>query len=266
MTVDQLKKIATGASSSNVTAYIDALNETFIKYKMDGCLTRAHFLAQILEESGQFSATLEAGGRGVLAYDPWRGRGLIQLTYEKTYKEYGDYAGIDVTSSLDAMRKLGHAPHSVESAGWYFSIRSGLVGAAEADDFLWITRSINGAYTGHDHRLEFLNRAIDVLGLRGCIKLNRNGRYLFEESRVYSEKRGSCAWGMWNDPGLNKGGIGNKSVSEAMKGYRRYLDLDDAAGRVGKDGRPDSGWYGLRKGELVRPYVENRVRILGGAN
>jgi hypothetical protein len=70
---------------------------------------------------------------------------------------------------------------------------------------------------------------------------------------------------MWNDPGLTKTGISRKSTDEALKGYRRYLDLDDAAGRpVDKHGDPkDQGWYGLPAKKPVRHFVEDRMKILG---
>src|SRR5262249_17315132 len=96
-------------------------------------------------------------------------------------------------------------------------------------------------------------------------KLNRDGIYLFEESKAYDEKRASFAWGMWNDPGLNKRGISTKRIAEAIKGYKRYLDLDDAAGRpMGSTGKPkDHGWYGLPGNTSIRTFSIERLKNLG---
>ncbi len=162
------------------------------------------------------------------------------------------------------MTKLEKSPHAILSAAWFYAVQSKLVEASDADDFIWIARSINGGYNGYDHRLEYLNRAVEVLGIQSCLKLNRNGSYLFEESKAYNEKRASCAWGMWHDTGLNKSGILAKSNPEAIKGYKRYIELDDAAGKpTGAQGNPkDQGWYGIGKNKSVRTLVESRLKNL----
>jgi predicted chitinase len=262
LTAENLKKIAPGATDGNIQRYISTINKAFSDFKVDACIARAHFLAQAFTESGSLSATREHGGH--LSYDPWRGRGLIQVTFQENYQAYGDYVHEDLTSNAAAIAKLEQSPHAVLSAYWYYFIHTGLMSDSVADDFLWITRKINGAYTGYDERLKFVNKAIEVLNLKGCTKLNRDGVYRFEESKAYSEKRASCAWGMWNDPGLNKHGIAAKSRAEAIKGYHRYIELDIAAGSpVDAHGHPkDQGWYGLAHSQPVRPYVEGRLQIL----
>jgi predicted chitinase len=257
-----LKRIAVHASDERINKYVEALNQAFVDYHLESCISRAHFLAQILHESGEFSATLESGG--VKRYDPWRGRGLLQITTEYNYRSYQKYSGEDVTSSKLAMAKLEKSPHALLSAAWFYAVHSALIEPSNADDFIWITCIVNGAYNGYDDRLSHLNRAIEAFGIKNCLKLNKNGLYRFEESRAYNNKRASCAWGMWNDPGLTKTGISRKSIAEAIKGYRRYLDLDDAAGRpVDKHGNPkDHGWYGLPDITHVRIFVEDRIKNL----
>lgn len=261
---EALQQIAVGTSRAKIQEYMAALNSAFIRYKFDSCISRAHFLAQILHESGGLKFTLEGNGRGNLAYDPWRGRGLIQITHEANYDAYEKYCGEDVTTSVSAMAKLETAPHSLLSAAWFYAVKASLMASSDADDFLWVTRVINGGFNGHDDRLAYLNRAISTLDLGGCLKLNRDGIYHFEESRAYGEKRASFAWGLWNDPGLGKHGIAAKSDAEAIKGYRRYLELDDKAGNpVGKDGRPkDRGWYQIGRDTIVRTFATARLEKL----
>jgi hypothetical protein len=77
--------------------------------------------------------------------------------------------------------------------------------------------------------------------------------------------RGNCQWKN-RDRESNGGGHCQRQsgYAEALKGYRRYLDLDDAAGRpVDKNGKPkDLGWYGLAGNKPVRAFVEGRLKIL----
>ncbi|WP_321904683.1 glycoside hydrolase family 19 protein [Paraburkholderia tropica] len=261
MTKEELKRIATLAPSSRIDAYIDSVNETFKQYKFSSCMARVHFLAQILHESGELGTTLETGGPK--SYDPWRGRGLIQLTNEANYHRYQDYSGVDVTSSLIAMRKLESAPHAMLSAAWYFCIVSSLLHAGDDDDFIWITRTINGGLNHYDARLVYVNRAIAVLGLQRCAKRNHNGIYLFRESKAYHEKRASFAWGLWSDPGLHKIGK-QKNAADAKEGYRRYLELDSQGGHpLDAHGHPvDRGWYGIGAQTRVFDYVNQRLEQL----
>lgn len=256
-----MRKIATVCADEKINEYLDAINQAFIDYKMDACMQRAHFIAQILTESGEFRYTRELSkDNGPLPYDPWRGRGLIQITHEENYDAYQEYSNEDVTSGKSAMEKLERAPHSVLSAAWYFAIRANLLKASEDDDFIWVCRIINGGFNGYEHRLKYINQAIKFFGLKDCAKLNREGVYKFEESRAFNEKRASFGWGHWHDPGSSAAGT-IKDKDEAIKGYRRYLDLDDAAGKpVDKHGKPkDQNWYHVT---VVRPRAEARLAAL----
>ncbi|MFK0376410.1 glycoside hydrolase family 19 protein [Pandoraea sp. NPDC090278] len=260
MSVTQLRRIASHARQDRLDSYIESLNTAFNDFHFNSCISRAHFLAQILHESAEFSATVESSGRGSLPYDPWRGRGLLQLTFENNYKAYEEYSGEDFTSNTDAMNKLSQSPHAMLSAAWFYSINSSLIPISDGDgdDFIWLTRKINGGFNGYDDRLSYFMRAVDVLGITNCLRLNRNGSYKFEESTAHDEKRASVAWGMWNDPGLRKHGIATKSASEAAKGYKRYVALYEESGK-----KEDRGWYGIPTNFTVREYVQTRLRILG---
>ncbi|KXU93678.1 hypothetical protein CR51_28805 [Caballeronia megalochromosomata] len=263
ISVETLQRIATAASEEKIRAYISSLNQAFSDFNLTTCITRAHFIAQLLTESGQFQFTVELADKK-LDYDPWRGRGLIQITFQKNYEKYGRYVNEDFTSNAAAMSKLERAPHAMLSAAWYYAVEAALIEHGDRDDFIWISRSINGGFNGYDHRRTFINRAIEVLGLKSCAKLNKNGVYDFEESRAYGEKRAAFAWGLWNDPGKSKSGITNKTATEAIKGYARYIELDNLAGKP-KDshGKPvDRKWYGIGSDVCVRDVAEERLRAL----
>ena len=253
--VEQLKRIAPIATASNIEKYLESLNLTFTRFKMEKCLTRSYFVAQILHESGAFQFTKESGRE--LTYDPWRGRGLIQITFKSNYEAYGKYIDEDVTSNASAYEKLEKVPHSVLSAGWFWTEFKKLDSAAEDDDFLWCTAVINGAFNGFEDRLSYLNRAIREFDAFGCAKKNKNGRYNFEESRIFSSRKLSFAWGLWSDPLSNKTGV-KKDINEARKGYARYIELHANAG---KPDEPDK-MYGIGKDQHARAHAELRVHSI----
>jgi predicted chitinase len=261
LTADQLHRIATSASEQLINRYVDALNGAFNDYKISSCVARAHFLAQLLHESGEMQFTRELGAKK--EYDPWRGRGLIQLTHETNYRAYQAYSGEDFTSNVVAMAKLEVSPHAVLSAAWFFCINSNLLGASVDDDFIWITRIVNGGFNNYDDRLRYLNRAIGVFDAKSCLKLNQDGIYKFEKSRAFNEKRASFAWGLWNDPGLQKIGK-TKHKAESLAGYSRYIELDDQKklSTGSKGGSKDTGWYGIGKNTDVREYALTRTKQL----
>ncbi|WP_235356179.1 MULTISPECIES: glycoside hydrolase family 19 protein [Burkholderia] len=259
--LSSMRKIATTCGDAKINEYLDSINQAFVDYKINTCMQRAYFISQILTESGEFKYTRELSKNNApLEYDPWRGRGLIQLTHKENYQAYQDYSGEDVTSGMPAIEKVEKAPHSVLSAAWFFAIHVNLLKPSEEDDLIWASRIINGGFNGYDHRLSYLNLAIKALGLEACTKLNRAGIYKFEESRAYNEKRASFGWGHWHDPGSAVSGT-SKDKDEAIKGFRRYLDLDDAAGKpVDKHGKPkDQNWYHIA---VVRPHAEARLLAL----
>ncbi len=263
ISVETVGRITTIASNATIKRFIDGINKSFVDYKFDSCLSRAHFLSQAITESAEFAYTKEQGDHH--PYDPWRGRGLIQVTLKENYTAYQKYSGMDVTSSSNAMEKLEKNPDAVLSAAWFFAIRHNLLTASEKDDFIWITRVVNGGFNGYSKRLNYFNRAVEAMEIKGCLKLNNNGVYKFEESAAYNEKRASFAWGLWNDPFLKKEGITTKTNEEAIKGYKRYIELDDAAGRpTDEKGNPlDGGWYLIGEKTKVRTYAEGRLSALG---
>ena len=47
-------------------------NENFKKFKIDSCLMKIHFMAQVIHESGSFKYNVEQGSAAYLAkYDGW---------------------------------------------------------------------------------------------------------------------------------------------------------------------------------------------------
>ncbi|PHM45008.1 hypothetical protein Xmau_01213 [Xenorhabdus mauleonii] len=99
---------------------LEAFNQGFNRFGITTCRGKAHFLAQVCHESGRLQFTKEIG-RENKSYNPWYGRGLIQITFESTNRNYDNYIGENVTSSAQDRDKLLSPPHSVLSAFWFYN-------------------------------------------------------------------------------------------------------------------------------------------------
>lgn len=168
----QLKKIAPAATQANIVKFTPLINATLEKYAINTPLRVAHFLAQVLHESGslRYSEEIASGERyenrkdlgNVLPGDgvKFKGRGLIQLTGRANYKAYGTYIG----EHLDKFPELVATKYPADVAGWYWKIR-GINELADKDDIQAVTKRVNGGLNGFNDRLSFLVRAKQVLSV-----------------------------------------------------------------------------------------------------
>jgi putative chitinase len=94
--------------------------------------------------------------------DGWRyrGRGLIQLTGKDNYTRFGQYAEI---SAEDAASYLETPRGAVHSACWFWYAND-LNTFADANDFIGMTKRINGGTIGLDDRVKHYKHACEVLG------------------------------------------------------------------------------------------------------
>lgn len=73
------------------SAWKSDLNLALRKYRISSTKERAtHFFAQLMEESGWLKAVREYYGEN-RSYNPYYGRGLIQLTHMPNYSKYGEF-------------------------------------------------------------------------------------------------------------------------------------------------------------------------------
>jgi predicted chitinase len=237
-TIDDINKIVPRTSREYVKKHIVGLNLAFRDYKINTCLRRIHFLAQVLHESGNLKYTKEGIGKGAPpSYSPFIGRGLIQLTLKENYEKYEKYVKEDFTSSLEAMEKLENSPHAAKSAGWFWHKFKNLNEHADNNDFIYITRIINGGFNGYDDRLKKLKWVFNEI-YNGCnIKKEIDTNYQLKNSKTYNDERGTFAWGLWHDPDLDKEGC-TKDKTKAIEGYERFLKISN-----GKD----TGWYEISR-------------------
>lgn len=89
-------------AKSRGVAWERDLNISMRKYQISSTKQRAtHFLAQVMEESGWLGAVREYYGENQ-PYNPYFGRGLIQLTLPPNYVKYGNFKKFPVDNSTQA--------------------------------------------------------------------------------------------------------------------------------------------------------------------
>lgn len=173
LTLDQLKSISMSKNELILQQVLPALNETLAKYQINTPLRVAHFLAQVLHESGAFRYFEEiASGK---AYEgrkdlgninegdgvKFKGRGIIQITGRTNYTLLSQDLGVDFVNNP---KILADKKWAVVSAGWFWNKRK-LNEIADADDFIKLTKRVNGGTNGIDDRRRYLVKAKAVLGI-----------------------------------------------------------------------------------------------------
>ncbi|QHQ35615.1 glycoside hydrolase family 19 protein [Algicella marina] len=141
-------------------------------YGIDTPLRTAHFLAQLAHESDGFCTTQEyASGEAYEGREDlgntkpgdgvrFKGRGLIQLTGRRNYREIGARLGLDLENNPES---AAEPLTSLRIACEYWLSRD-INAAADADDLEAVTRLVNGGLRGFDHRRACLARARAALG------------------------------------------------------------------------------------------------------
>jgi len=237
ITLDELCKIYSARKRETCETYLPFLNATFKHYDISTCLRKAHFLAQVGDESAELRYTAEVlpkGKKESQVYDGYKGRGLIQITWRKNYKAYGD--AVDHNFLNKHKKDLEQPKWATDSAGWYWTegASEDLNGLADKNDLLAITALVNGAFNGFEDRRKHLETAMKVLGANECKTANVKNPYLpFKDSEVHDNRVQSFAWGAWNDPKTGKKGV-VASVDARKEGYLRYLELLKELEKEGK--------------------------------
>ena len=179
-------------SPENAANYGPTLLATALKYQINTPLRLAHWLAQLLFESGSLKYTEELASGS--AYENrrslgntqrgdgrrYKGRGLIQITGKYNYNRYDKFAGFD---ALAHPERLATLPYAVDSAGWFWAhgTPQNLNNIADKDNVSLVTKLINGGYRGLNDRkrkLRGAKEAIEILGAKRVQQaLNAIGSY-----------------------------------------------------------------------------------------
>ena len=176
----QLQQIMPALAAAKRQLYLPHLNAAMRASGIGTTLLRsAAFVAQLAHESGEFRWMEEIWGPtpAQLRYEPpndlarrlgnsepgdgkrFKGRGPIQITGRFNYAKYGQLLGRD----LIAEPALAAAPELAFATAGLFWQSNGLNELADAQDFVTITRRINGGTNGLADRQMYYARARDVL-------------------------------------------------------------------------------------------------------
>ncbi|MFN2452713.1 MAG: peptidoglycan-binding protein [Pyrinomonadaceae bacterium] len=175
----KLAEIMPNLNPGKRAAYFPFLVSAMQEFEITTPLRRAAFLAQLAHESGQFRFMEEIWGptpaqrgyegrRDLGNIQPgdgfrYKGRGPIQITGRANYKRYGDLLGIDLVNSpaLAATPEVGF-----RTAGLYWK-SNGCNALADGQQFVAITKRINGGTNGLEDRVRYYDRAKRALGISG---------------------------------------------------------------------------------------------------
>jgi predicted chitinase len=177
----ELRQIMPNLPEAKRDAYLPFLVKAMVNCGISTPLRAAAFLAQIAHESAELKFMQELWGPTAQQkkYDPpsdvakslgntqpgdgfrYRGRGPIQITGRANYKKYGDLLGVDLVSNPDLAAQPKYA---FQTAGLFWRMR-GLNELADAEDFITITKRINGGLTGLAERERYYEVAKKALGL-----------------------------------------------------------------------------------------------------
>lgn len=203
ITVELLQSICPKTKKSTLEQYVEPFNEIGEYYEMFENPKRiAAFIAQTAHESGGFNfvqENLNYGAKGLMGTfkkyfpteaiakeyerkpekianrvyanrmkngdeasgDGWkfRGRGLIQLTGRDNYTRFAK--AVDMTLD-EAIAYLETPAGAVASAGWFWNVNK-LNIYCDKDDFIGLTKRVNGGTIGLHDRLHHYELALEVL-------------------------------------------------------------------------------------------------------
>ncbi|MGR9088602.1 MAG: glycoside hydrolase family 19 protein [Gammaproteobacteria bacterium] len=172
---DILLQIMPNLSRTVCEDYFPFLEQAMAEFEISKPLREAAFIAQIAHESGEFRYLEEIWGPTAAqrSYEPpskkaktlgniqkgdgqrYKGRGPIQLTGRANYKKYGALLDLD----LEAHPEWAADPQVAFRVAGAFWKTHDLNELADRQDFVTITRRINGGLNGLEDRRRFYERA-----------------------------------------------------------------------------------------------------------
>ncbi len=225
LTHDELVSIFPNATEANCVAFLPVINDAFKAHSINTCLRKAHILSQIGPETGDLKWMKELGA----SHGGYEGRGLLQLTFEESYKAYGKSVNHDFLG--EHAKEIEEPKWAADSAGWFWEKYKDLNQWADKNDLMYICCKINGAFIGYDERHARLPIALDWLLVHTCKTANIGDQvYLpFDKSEVHENRIYSFAWGLWNDPTSKMKGIAKPDPADRKAGYQRFLELQEVS-------------------------------------
>jgi len=180
LTESDLQQIMPTLPPERRQLYLPFINMVMEVYEIDTPLRASAFLAQIAHESAELRFMEEIWGPTAQQkkYEPpsdvatrlgntqpgdgfrYRGRGPIQITGRSNYQTFGGQLGVDLVGNPD----LAATPQIAFSTAGLFWKMNGLNELADVEDFIAITRRINGGLNGLADRQKYYEIAKELLG------------------------------------------------------------------------------------------------------
>ena len=180
MDLATLKKITGNRGGVPYEAYLPHLNQALRDANCTTVLRVAHFMGQILHESGSLAYLREIhdgsnyeGRKDLNNIYPgdgkrFRGRGVIQLTGRHWATEFSKWAyskGMvnSPTYFVDNPEKMEQPEWAFRTASFYWTVaRPGLNALCDKDDLVAVTKAVNGGTRGLEDRRQYYLKA------KGC--------------------------------------------------------------------------------------------------
>ncbi len=179
LTSSQLQQVMPNLAAAKLASFLPHINGAMQAFEVNNALRAAAFLAQLAHESGEFRWMEEIWGPtdAQRRYEPpnqlatrlgntqagdgkrFKGRGPIQITGRFNYKRYGDLLHIDL---LEQPERAASPDIAFSVAGLYWSTNH-LNELADAQQFVAITKRINGGVNGLADRQKYYERAKTAL-------------------------------------------------------------------------------------------------------
>lgn len=176
---EQLHRIMPHLREARAMEFLPHLNQALRNYGVDTMLRTAAFLAQLAHESAELKYMEEIWGPtdAQRRYEPvsslatrlgntqvgdgkrFKGRGPIQITGRANYSRYGQLLAFD----LIATPELAAKPEVGFSVAGLFWASNKLNEKADIEDFIGITKRINGGINGLEERQRYYALAKAVL-------------------------------------------------------------------------------------------------------
>ncbi|MDT3718000.1 glycoside hydrolase family 19 protein [Pseudomonas oryzihabitans] len=163
-------------------SFVQIFNQCLNKYGIITPYQQTHFLAQCIHESAHFDTTLEFSSGE--CYNPgrhrnalcqgnteagdgpkYRGRGLIQLTWKKNYRQYSEHRKIDYVADPDKV--AADMLTAIDVACWFWEKNK--INATvdkNCNDVEAVTRLVNGGKNGLSERYRLFNEIKAQWGLQ----------------------------------------------------------------------------------------------------
>lgn len=176
ITLDILRHVCPLAKTARLQLFIDPLNEAMDTFDINTLARAQMFIAQIAHESGSFhyveelasGAAYDTGKKAIaLGNTPeedgdgerYKGRGLIQITGRTNYAAVSKALNVDFLADPELLEDPRNA---AGSAAWFWQAHH-CNEAADAGNFQRVTKIINGGLNGYNDRLQYFDKAKEVI-------------------------------------------------------------------------------------------------------